>query len=323
MADIFDGVWVPSLANIIPSGASKFQVKVTGDAAYYDLGAPRDIALKVSAMSKDDSLLRASGYGFALDLKIPSLQAGLLEIEALANIVKPTLQPVLWQITELDGKFLKQDGTKSGIHWVLKCGGKMDDYRMIDYTIVGNLAKSELDAVFSDTGVTVGTPASGDTLYTLTQNQVPANQKPNGLTKVEFKAGDSPADSVYATLGDFSDNKCDFSCLFELGGGGRQLPRVHGIKLDLDVTGIETSLAQKQLMDLVLAHSIDLKLTFQDGIVCILPNTNVGVHQVYGNVGNADKVRTMNLIGNGAVFNWNGTNFFATDGTTTWAASWT
>lgn len=319
MPDVFSPTWVKALANVLPSGASRLIAKVTGDDAYYNLGAPRDIDIQFQDIGKPDTLLRQQSWGDKIVIKIPSLQAGLVEIQNLQELVSPLNQPILWAITELDGKFIKDDGTKTSWLWVLNAGGKFDDYRSIEYMIAGNIATTEQDAFFSASGPTIGTPNAGtDKQKALTQAIISANQKPNGIVKVEFKAS---ADAAYADFGDFNDNKVSFSCLFEPGGGGRQLPRVHGIQIDFMVMGLQTSLTEKQLRDSIIANSIDLKLTFQDGVVFTLPNTNFGAHSIYKNIGNADKVRTVDFIGGGAVCNWDGTAF-KTVGGTAWTAMW-
>ena len=66
--------------------------------------------------------------------------------------------------------------------------GDFDDFRILEYTIMGNLSVAELDALLVLTGSApaLGTSDPGDALVTLgpDQVQVRANQSPNGFSKV-------------------------------------------------------------------------------------------------------------------------------------------
>jgi hypothetical protein len=296
MPDVFNGNWNPSPANIRSSGATRLLVKAAGDSAFYALGAPRGVDSQVAVIYKNDALLRALGWGFKPVINVPSLQAGLAELKILDKLLVSL--PLEIALTELDGINMQDDGTKLGLRWTIECGGKFDDFRMIKYYIAGNLSTSEHDSLYNTTPVVLGTPGTGDVLATLSQTNVAAHQKPNGLSKFEFKAA---ADSLYADFGEFEDSSYTFTCLGPLSGGGRQIPRTTAIQFKGTVKGLQTSLTETQLMDAIVGNEIDVKMTHMDGVVLTMPHTNIGFVATRKNVGNADKWRTMDLEVGGVI----------------------
>lgn len=315
MADIFSGAWAKNAQHVRAAGASSLKVKIASDAAYYNLGAPRDIKLSGKSLNKADSLLRPLPWGFRPELVVTTLQAETTEIKILDQLILNTL--VGFQIAQLDNIYIVNESSPNlfSLHWMLKSSGDFDDMRQIEYRFMGNLQSSEFDDLFTATPVTVGTPGGGDVLATLSQSIVPAHQVPNGLSKIEFKAS---TDSAYADLGEFAKGAWSFECLTTPGGGGRGLPRTIAIKFMLDAHGIQTHTTETALLDDIQNNVIDLKLTNMDGMVITLPSTNFNLVPSWMNDGNADKERAIDFHAEGALV----TNAAGTAYQTTGAVAW-
>lgn len=310
--------WPNTQADIVAAGASLFLVKVTGDSAYYCLGAIRDLDMVIDAIGKPDSLLRQKSWGFKPNIVVPCLQASSVELKILDQLLIKT--PVSWALTEIDGKVWQDDGTKIGLRWEIECGGRFDDFRMIRYILGGNLDKTELDGIVGSTPVTLGTPASSDVLFTLAQTEVPANMVPNGASKFEFKAS---TDAAYVDFGEFEEMTYKFSCIGPMSKGGRQMPRTSAIKFECTVKGLQTKLTEVELLDDMVGSDLDCKITHMDGVVLEIPNTNFNATPSYKNQGNADKWRNIDLT-IGGVLNTDATGLiWQTTGGTTWDDLWT
>jgi hypothetical protein len=218
-------------------------VKVGSDAAYYSLGAPRDTKIDNKSLTKPDNMLRNIGWGFRREITVPTIQASLTEIEALPKLLVNTLAG--FQVRLTDGNYIKNETAGLfGMRWKLHSKTDFEDFRTVEYEFAGNAKKSENQSIYSSTGVTIGTPATGDALATLEQVPVAANQVPDGISLIEFKAS---TDAVYAILGDFTKAEWTFECLGPMGGGGRQLPRTHTIKFSMKVRGLQTQIAELNL----------------------------------------------------------------------------
>lgn len=308
MPDVFTGNWIPSLANLHPAGAQGLYLKIPGDDAYYNMGAPRDVDIKMKDLFKPDSLLRTRPWGSKVDITIPVIQASVVEIKLLSQFITGANLPIAVGIEFADDLVLATED-KLSVRWKLDSGGDFDDLRMISYLFQGNLKRSEMDSIISATPITKGTPGTSDILYTLAQTLVSADNMPNGFEKVEFKAiGD--ADNV--DLGDFREGKYTFECVGEQGGGGRGLFRTVAIKFTFDAIGHETDIDQIGLMDAIQSNDLDLQLSHMDGMVMNIEGERIGMTSSLENVGNTDKIRTIKFHAEGSI-----TDF------TTWSAMFT
>ncbi len=313
MPDVFSN-WVNNLANLRAAGISSHKVKVNGDAAYYHLGVARDPKINIKPMQKPDGYLRQRGFGFEADIVVPSIQVSSTEIKILDDIL--VNQPLAVKLGTIDTITLAT-ASLFGVQWKLICDGDANDFRRIEYMYKGYLKSGELDALTTTSPAGDGTPTGTDKLFTLAQSIVKANEVPNGLAKVEFKAS---TDSGYADAGDFAHAKYIFECIGEQGGGGRALPRTIGIKFTFDVELHQTSNTELDLLDSILSNEIDLRLTHMDGMILTYPNTNLGVLPEVDFSGNVGKIRKIKLHAEGALV-FNGTTFVSTGGTT-WDSLW-
>ena len=314
MSDIFSGNWVNNLANLRAAGIVSHKVKVTGDSAYYNLGLSRDPKINIKSLQKPDAYIRQRGFGFEADLVVPSLQASEAEIKILDDLI--VNQPVALKLGTTDALSLATTNL-FGIQWKLICDGDANDFRRIEYLYKGFLKSSELDALTTSAPPADGATNPADKLYTLTQSVVKANEVPNGLTKIEFKAS---GDAAYADAGDFAKAKYTFETIGEAGGGGRGLPRTVAIKFTFDAELHQTSNTELDLLDSILGNDIDLKLTHIDGAVLTYPGTNLGLLPEMDFSGNVDTIRKIKLHAEGALV-FNGTTFVTTGGIT-WDGMW-
>lgn len=312
MADVFSPTWVYALGNLRPSGATQLLVKIGTDAAFYSLGTPADVKLDGKSLFKNDALLRNLGWGFRREFTVPSLQASAVELKILDELLTQTL--VGFQIQMADGIYLNDITGLFGLRWKVMSSGDFDNFRRIEYLIAGNAKPSEMAGVFTNTGVTIGTPGA-DALATLQQVPIPANQVPNGLTKIEFKAS---GDAAYANLGDFNKAIWTFECVGPLGGGARGFPRTHTIKFNLDVHGLQTGLVEIGLLGAIETNLIDLKLTHADGMIITLNHTNFSLLPNFLADGNVDKDRSIDFKAEGSFTPKNDGTQYQTTGGTAW-----
>ncbi len=313
MPDVFSS-WVNNLSNLRAAGISSHKVRANGDAAYYHLGVVRDPKIHIKPMRKPDGYLRQRGFGFEADIVVPSIQASATEIKILDDIL--INQPLAVKLGTMDSLTLATTNL-FGVQWKLICDGDANDFRRIEYLYKGYLKSGELDALTTSSPASDGTPTGTDKLYALSQSTVKANEAPNGLAKIEFKAS---SDSAYADAGDFARGKYTFECIGENGGGGRALPRTVGIKFRFDVELHQTSNTELDLLDAILSNEIDLRLTHMDGMILTYPATNVGVLPEVDFSGNVDAIRKIKLHAEGALV-FNGTTFVTTGGTP-WDSLW-
>lgn len=317
MADIFAGIWLKTSRHIRSAGTSLLLAKVSGDAAYYALGASRDVNISVSSLGKEDSLQRMQGWGHKVSAIIPSLQASKTEIQILPQLLLN--DPVAVAITETDGGVLKDDGTKLGLRWTLEYGGRSEDFRHIKYELGGYLFGDEPDNLFTNTAVTLGTPGSADKLFTLAQTNVLANQVPNGLTKFEFKAA---ADAAYADFGEMEDAKISFICEGPYSGGARQIPRTIAIHFKATITGLQTALTEKALLKQIRKNEIDIKMTHADGVVFSGNHTSFGTQPIYKNAGISNKWNTVDLEIGGTILKDVTGLIYQDQAAASWASLW-
>ena len=301
MADIIKGAYGASLANLRPAGVSSLKVKLAADAAYYSLGNVQDGKYAVNALSKPDTLGREQAYGAEIDITLPSIQAALVELELLDNLITQT-SAMAFKIGLIDGLTIATT-SKFGLRWKIDCGADMDNFRRIEYLISGAIFWTELDALITSSPPADGTAVNTDILWGITtsaagQSPVVGDQRPNGLSKIEFKA---KGDSDWEDFGDFFDAKYTFECLGNLGGGGRRMPRTSAIKFTFDAQGNETSLTQIHLIDAVAQNQIELKLTHMDGVILTLSNDEVAAFLSLNGDGNADMTRTMKIHASGII----------------------
>jgi len=314
MSDIFTGNWVQNLANIRAAGIVSHKVKVNGDQAYYHLGLCRDPKINIKPLQKPGAYLKPRGFGFEADLVVPSIQASIVEMKLLDDLV--IHQPIALKLGTTDSITLAA-ANLLGIQWKLICDGDANDFRRIEYQYRGFLKTGELDSFTTSSPPSDGTPNAADKLYTLLQTAIKSNEVPNGLTKIEFKAS---ADSSYADAGDFTNARYTFETIGETGGGGRGLPRTVAIKFTFDAGLLQTAATELDLLDSIINNDIDLRLTHLDGVVLTIPGTNIGVVPEIDFSGNVNTIRKINLHAEGVLV-FNGTSFTTTGGTT-WDALW-
>ena len=312
MSDHF-ATWTSSLANIRSAGITSPYLKAYGDGSYYYLGNTRDAKLTISNPTKADTLLRPYGWGALVECVLPIIQAGSTEIKLLDQIVIKLPLSVSFGLS--DAVYFETNLLAP--MWKLICDPNFDDFRIIELTLKGAVKTSELDALFTASRSTLTGGSSVDALYALGTAPVLADQVPNGLSKVEFKAS---GDSGYADFGDFTGGKYVFETIGVDGGGARMQPRVSAIKFTFDAVGHETDITKLQFLDSFRFQAIDLKLTHMDGVVLTMPNTNVQVSPTANISGNVDKMRDISLHAEGALF-WSGTAFGTTGGTA-WDSMW-
>lgn len=316
MADL-STLWLPTLAKMRAAGVSKYMVKITAptaDAAYYCLGDVVDAKINSKPITQNDGYGRPHIAGHALELVIPTHQASATEIAILDDLILN--QPVQVNLAFTDT--LRLNTALLGMSWKLICDGDMNGFRRIEYTHKGNLKLTELDGLTDTSTVTVGSPTGTDLLYTLAQTPVKANEKPNGLSLIEWQVS---GDSTYADIGEFRNAKYTFETVGEMRGGGRGYPAISAIKLTFDAEILCTTDTEMNLLDTLATSVLNLKLTHMDGAVLALAGTNFGITVEPDFSGNTDKNRTMKIHAEGTLIN-NGTTFVTTGGTG-WGALWT
>lgn len=297
MPDIFQGNWLAALSYVRSAGVSTFMVKTGGpvpDGAYYSLGAVESAKIMISTLSKDDSKLRKLGYGFHVDIGLPGFQGSKTEIKLMDQLING--QMLNLRIGLSDNIFIVTN--LLGLHLKLMNQGPFTDFRKIEYHFIGNITVAEFLGLFTTGPPAVGTPAGGDKLFTLQQVPIAANQQPNGLSLVEFKAS---SDSLYAPFGDFNGGTYTVETVGEPGGGGRQQPRTTALKIVGEVDGYETNIEKLGLVHSLLEQPIDLKLTHMNGDVFLIPNDRIGVTPEFDDSGNVDKVRRLKLHFEGSI----------------------
>lgn len=287
MPDVF-ATWPKKVENIRSAGVANIKAKATGDAAYYDLGVQRDPKMKIAALYKPDTVGRPRAWGFKPELTAISLESSLAQIQSLPVLLRQL--PIQIQIELMDGLFLQDDGSKMGLRWRILSEGDFNDFRKIEYSIFGNLHRTELDALVSAVTVALGSSDPGDGLVAFGVDQNPANQAGNGFSAFKFKA---KADAALADFGEFNEGKYVIECLGPLSGGGRQIPRTTAIRIMVDIKGLQTTLTEIELMDAIHSNDITSEITHMDGVKLLLPSDNFGMVTSFNNEGNADGWRTM------------------------------
>ena len=286
MAEALVG-WVSNLANIRTAGVTSLKIKLAGgavpDIAYYNLGNPRDADEKISPLFKPDTMLINKAYGFNPIITIPTVQSALVELKVLDQIALK--HPVEVKIGHSDNLSIAST-TKLGLKWKLMCAGDMDDFRVIEYTFMSKILKSEMDGLFTITPPADGTPNAADALFTLAQTALIANEKPNGLSKIEMRTA---GETAYLDFGDFKMGKYSIECMGDTGGGGRSFPRNSSLKFVFDAIGNQAYTTEINLLDAMASTIMDLKLTHMDGVTFSIDD--ITLMPTYTNVGNIDKMR--------------------------------
>lgn len=299
-----------NLANLFPAGIKRAMVKRAGDTAFYNPGIPADTNARVTELFKADTKLRQYGYGYGVEVISPAIQASLTELELIHLLLNVNL---IWKFDLMgsDNLTLEIPNGLSGVIWKIICGGGMDGARTIEYTVKGNLKRTEMDALFTTTPTADGTPGA-DALLAFSQVQKPAQVVPNGIDLLEFKAA---ADGSYFGLGDLgADSNYTFETIPDLGGGGRGIPRIPSIKFMGDFFGLETQDAKLNFLDVGAQVAHDIRITHMDGVILTLDDADVNATWRFLSEGDADKFRRLHLHVEGTI-----TNFASTGWTGLWA----
>jgi hypothetical protein len=314
--------WVAALADIKAAGIARAMIRIFNNDAYYHLGNIENPTGTLTAISGTDTYLQKYGIGWLAEIKLPSMQASYTEISALNDFA--LAQEVHVRLTLPDDQVIDSYKLTAcptmGLQWKLNCGGNFDGFRKIEYDLKCAYGIGELDTILVATDATatdIGSPNQDDAPLSKGWAQVAtvANQKPNGIQKIEVKLED---DVSWVNLGDFSDGQLTIETVpGTIGGGGRQKPRTITLKVAGSASLSETSNTKLKLHDSILSSQGSVRYTFMDGLILTLnaggaAHTSLIVGLNFS--GNTDKGRYGTLEVNGTIPIYTGTN---------WTGLWT
>jgi hypothetical protein len=301
-----------AVTNYRAAGVTSLMVKANDDAAYYHLGHTRDAQLKISQQSEVDTFLRPFSPSVLIEATIPSIQAAGAPIIALGTLV--TDLPIAVRIGLSDDTYIQSTDLLS-LRWKLQCDSDPAKFRFIEYMIRGIVKHSELDAIVTESGVSIGTPGGGDALTgSFTQTPNMAHQVPAGVTKIEVK---EKSDDAYVDMGDFRDAKWTWECVGDEMKGGRGHYGTTAFKFTFDAILRQASNATADLFDTFAGCELNLKLTHTDGAIMTLASPMVGLVMSLDSSGNMDKTRGVPIHAEGIIRPTVGTALAAG-----WAAIW-
>lgn len=283
-------------ANKRPAGVVSLMVKVTGDDAYYSLGNPYNAVLKYDQVGDEDTRLRFYSAMQLVEGTIPTMQAGLTNMQGLAALIENP--PVAIRAGLSDGEFFQSTNLMS-LRWRVS-SGEVGKHRLVEYLLRGYMTQAERKAahVLGASAVAIGTPGADVLANYFDQANDPAQEVPGGITGISFRA---KSDDAYVSMGDFRDAKWTWECVGDSESAGRGHYSTSALKFTFDAILLQASKAVLDTFDTVATKEIDLQLTHPDGMVMTLDSPIVGLLMSCDLSGGMDKTRGVPIKAQGVI----------------------